>query len=360
MEQLPNAGPVRKVAEGYYIVNINDDLQPEILNFYLESVFGQFQIDVDFEYSIYNCETNEMVFGTLVDSKSGKRSSPSSYFPMSNEFAYYFAVRFPTIKSHWYSDLKLWFVFTGILVVVLVFYVYSIFLILQQKKLAELQKDFINNMTHEFKTPISSILLAGNYLSGQDEIQSNTKYFKYINTIIDQTRRLDGHVVKVLSLAKAEKAAPRLEWALFDGKEVIENLIAHLKDTNRDVCFNFFSKKKLTIHGDQVHFENLIHNLLDNAIKYGGRPLGVNISLTHRESHTTIDIYDNGLGIPEKFRKRIFNKFFRLPAKGQFQVKGFGLGLFYVKRICDQHQWKIRLMKSEHGTHFQIKIKKKK
>ena len=161
--ELPSENPVEKISNDYYIVNVNNDFEPEILEFYLKTEFKKINITTDFEYAMYNCQSDEMVYGNYVSMLENSKKEASVYFPKHKNLVYYFAIRFPMETSYLFSSMKFWFVLTFLLIVILLVYVYSIFTILQQKKYSELQRDFINNMTHEFKTPLSSILIASNY-----------------------------------------------------------------------------------------------------------------------------------------------------------------------------------------------------
>ncbi|WP_395043040.1 histidine kinase dimerization/phospho-acceptor domain-containing protein [Flavobacterium sp.] len=174
--ELPAENPIKKVANDYYIVNVENDFQPEILEYYLKTEFAKFNINTDFEYAMYNCQSDEMVYGNYISHSDKKTTKSSINFPKHQNLVYYFAVRFPNETSYLMSSLRFWFVLSIALIIILLVYVYSIYTIIQQKKYSELQRDFINNMTHEFKTPLSSILLASSYLNKQDVIKSDEKW----------------------------------------------------------------------------------------------------------------------------------------------------------------------------------------
>ena len=169
--ELPSENPIQKMANDYYIVNINNDFEPKILEYYLKTEFAKRSISADFEYAMYNCQSDEMVYGNYISLSDNTNKKATVYFPKHKNFVYYFAVRFPNENSYLFSTLRFWLVLSALLILILLIYVYSIFTLLQQKKYADLQRDFINNMTHEFKTPLSSILIASNYLNSQNEIK---------------------------------------------------------------------------------------------------------------------------------------------------------------------------------------------
>jgi len=209
--ELPANSPINKVSNDYYIVNVDNDFEPEILEYYLKTVFKKFNITTDFEYAMYNCESDEMVYGNYVAISDTSKKENSVYFPKHKNLVYYFAVRFPNETSYLFSSLKFWFILSFALIVILIVYVYSIFTLLQQKKYSELQRDFINNMTHEFKTPLSSILIASNYLSKQEPIQKDPKLDKYAAIIIEQSKKLNHHIEKILNIAKSDDTPLKLQ-----------------------------------------------------------------------------------------------------------------------------------------------------
>lgn len=339
--ELPSENPVQKISNDYYIVNVDNDFEPEILEFYLKGEFEKANINTDFEYAMYNCHSDEMVYGNYVSRNQDKKES-SVYFPKHKNLVYYFAVRFPNEATYLFSSLKFWFVLSFALVVILLVYVYSIFTILQQKKYSELQRDFINNMTHEFKTPLSSILIASNYLKKQDKIQSDEKLDKYIEIIINQSNKLNSHIEKILSVAKSDNAPLVLDkknvTVLPILKEVIENIT--LKYEN--VRINIQSESDFKIDADVFHFTNIVYNLLDNSIKYCENQPEIQIRLTSENQQLKMEFIDNGIGITPKKLFEIFDKFYRIPNSKSNEVNGFGLGLYYVKKICTLHHWKIK------------------
>lgn len=170
---------IQKVANDYYVVNVNDDNEPAVLEHFLKTEFSKFNIVSDYEYAIYNCESDDMMYGKYISINDEADPKKEIQFEKYKDYIYYFAVRFPQEKSYLISNLRFWFLLSFALMIVLAIYVYSIYSLIQHKKYSELQKDFINNMTHEFKTPLSSILLASNYLNKNKSIQSDPKLLQY-------------------------------------------------------------------------------------------------------------------------------------------------------------------------------------
>ena len=339
--ELPVNNPIKKVANDYYIVNVENDFQPDVLEYYLKSEFAKFNINTDYEYAMYNCESDEMVYGNYISVSNKKAAKSDVYFPKHENLVYYFAVRFPNETSYLLSSLRFWFLLSIALIVILLIYVYSIYTIIQQKKYSELQRDFINNMTHEFKTPLSSILLASNYLNKQESIQKDEKLEKYTEIIINQSKKLNSHIEQILNIAKSDNEPMKMkmtEVAVIPIiKEVIDNL--QLKNPNLKVKIN--TTNDFTIQADAFHFTNIIYNLLDNSVKYCEENPEINITITENKNQIQLDFSDNGIGVSNKNINFIFDKFYRIPSTKSNEVNGFGLGLYYVKKICTQHKWKI-------------------
>jgi two-component system phosphate regulon sensor histidine kinase PhoR len=339
--ELPSENPVEKVANDYYIVNVANDFEPEILEFYLKSEFRKRNITTDFEYAMYNCSSDEMVYGNYISMTDHEKGKASVYFPKHKNLVYYFAIRFPNETSYLFSSLKFWFVLSLALIIILLGYVYSIFTILQQKKYSELQRDFINNMTHEFKTPLSSILLASNYLMKQDKIKGDEKLEKYTGIIIDQSNKLNSHIEKILNVAKSDSAPLDLEKEKVNVVTVIKDVIENIQLKHENISVRLHAEKEYIIQADVFHFTNIVYNLIDNSIKYCERRPEIDITLSEENNLLKIAFKDNGIGVSTKNLGFMFDRFHRIPNSKSNEVNGFGLGLYYVKKICTQHHWKI-------------------
>ncbi|RXM49026.1 sensor histidine kinase KdpD [Flavobacterium sp. YO12] len=341
--EMPTQISVQKIANDYYIVNVENDFEPDILEFYLKSEFKKMNITTDFEYTMYNCQSDEMVYGNYISLSQKGKEKKTVHFPKHKNLVYYFAVRFPNETSYLFSSMRFWFVLSIALILVLLIYVYSIFTLLQQKKYSELQRDFINNMTHEFKTPLSSILIASKYLSDQNPIKENKKLHTYTEIIINQSNKLNHHIEKILNIAKSDYRPLELkkETVLIIPiiEEAIENI--QLKYPEAVIKIETLSKEYL-LETDVFHFSNIIYNLLDNAVKYCNRKPEITVRISDEKSILKIEIIDNGIGISSKKISFIFDKFYRIQNEKSNEVNGFGLGLYYVKEICGLQNWKIK------------------
>ncbi len=344
---LPSENPVQKISNDYYIVNVNNDFEPEVLEYYLKTEFAKATLNTDFEYAMYNCQSDEMVYGNYVSRLDNKDKSEQIYFPKHKNLVYYFAVRFPNETSYLFSSLKFWFILSGALILILLVYAYSIFTILQQKKYSELQRDFINNMTHEFKTPLSSILIASNFLSNQNQIKTDNKLNNYTRIIIDQSKKLNAHIEKILSIAKADNAPLELNKTKINVAIQIQEVTDTVLLKYPDCIVSLQSDKEYFIEADNFHFNNILFNLLDNSVKYCEQTPKIEILIATENHFLKLQFTDNGIGIPSNNIKDIFDKFYRIPNQKSNEVTGFGLGLYYVKKIIDLHHWKISVANNQ-------------
>jgi two-component system phosphate regulon sensor histidine kinase PhoR len=359
--ELPAESPVQKVSNDYYIVNVDNDFEPEILEFYLKTEFDKINLQTDFEYAMYNCHSDEMVYGNYVSLLDRSKNKHSVYFPKHKNLVYYFAVRFPNESSFIFSSLRFWFLLSLALIVVLLVYVYSIWTILQQKKYSELQRDFINNMTHEFKTPLSSILIASNYLMKQDKIKSDEKLEKYTDIIISQSNKLNSHIEKILNIAKSDNAPLSLDKMPIEVIPILEDVIENIKLKYENILVKISADTDFIIDADAFHFTNLIYNLIDNSVKYCEQTPEIKIRLSEEQQNIKMEFIDNGIGVSPKNINFIFDRFYRIPSAKSNEVNGFGLGLYYVKKICNLHHWKINAKNNpQHGITITLLIPKTK
>jgi two-component system phosphate regulon sensor histidine kinase PhoR len=333
--------PVQIIANDYYVVNINNEFHPAVLEHYLKTEFTRFQINTDYVYALYNCHSDQMIYGKYMTSHQEEPSEKVIQFPKHKNLTYYFSIRFPDKTTYLISSLRFWYLLTFALIIILLVYVYSIYTIIQQKKFSELQRDFINNMTHEFKTPLSSILLASESLNKQEVIQENSKLKTYTSIIINQSYKLNNHIEKILNIAKNDASGLSLKPQKIILKPFIEEIAETIKQKNENISIQINIENDISILADEFHFTNIVYNLLDNSIKYCETKPEILISSVKDSKGLYLKFKDNGMGIPAKNINHIFDKFYRVPANNSEEINGFGLGLFYVKKIVQQHNWKI-------------------
>jgi len=233
-----------------------------------------------------------------------------------------------------------------------VFFGYSMMIILRQKRLSEIQRDFINNMSHEFRTPLTSIGLATDVLGEEGPGGDPERFVKYASILKEQTLLLQKKVDRILQQAETEHKFFRLNKERLLIKDLIEEVVDEFRPAaehkNGRVVINNIAGNP-AIFADRYHLSGILINLVDNALKYTEEPPLVKIKVAGKSGKILIKVEDNGTGIEKKYIRKVLLPFFRVPSGNIHNVKGSGLGLSYVKKICDLHGWRLRI-ESEPGT----------
>jgi two-component system phosphate regulon sensor histidine kinase PhoR len=201
-------------------------------------------------------------------------------------------------------------------------------------------------MTHEFKTPISSINISADVISNPEIIKNPERLKNYGLIIKQENNRLNKQVEKVLQIARIEKSGFELKKEMVNLHEIIDNVVSNCNSNNEKGGAQIIAKladEELTILADRLHITNILHNLLDNAIKYADKQPLITVSTKNADREIVIAVEDNGPGISREYQKKVFQKFFRIPTGNVHNVKGFGLGLAYVKKIVDEYNMKIEV-----------------
>ena len=359
-EFYPATNPIKRLSGSYYVVNISREIDCEILEFFIKSELEKAGVTTDFEYGIYNCDAGEMVFGNYVSFSNKEVDFNPNQLITYSDWIYYFGINFP--KAHWFvaAGMWIWVIFTIISITVLIFFVYAIIVVLQQKRFSELQRDVMNNMTHQFKTPLATNKLAIEFLLENEAIKSNERILKYCKTLDQQNERLNTFVDRILTVSKTEDHVKEFKQEELPVTTIINDEINLFKIKAPNATFNFNAENQICVKADLFHFTNMIHNLIDNALKYSQSEVEIDISVKLRQKNILISISDRGIGIPKKELKKVFHRFYRVPTGNVHNVKGFGLGLYYVKQVCRIHHWKVRLTSElNRGTTVQILIPQK-
>ncbi len=357
-ESISNENIINQLSSDYFVVNVNDIINANVLDYYLSNEFKKLQLNLDFEYAIYDCKSDKMMYGCYVNVLDHSDEKQSTELLTYDEYIYYFGVKFPTKSSYVLSNMRASIYLSSILFLAIIFFGYALYFIIQQKRRSELQTDFINNMTHEFKTPIASIALASDVLLKSEAIKNDTRLTNFSKIIKEQSERLNLQVEKVLQLAKDQNNLLELNLEKINLNQLLETItrscLPNFEKLNGNIILKI-PNKAFYIEADRLHLTNILHNILDNSLKYCTTKPLVNISFNEKNKHVSLKIKDNGIGIDKKYLTQIFDKFYRVPTGDIHNVKGFGLGLFYVKKVIDQHNWKIKI-NSEIGKGTEIKI----
>lgn len=256
-------------------------------------------------------------------------------------------VHFPAMDSYIFSSVRFLIPSVVFTLVLLVVFVFTIYIIFRQKKLTEIKNDFINNMTHEFKTPISTISLAAQMLQ-DPAVGKSPVMFQHISGVInDETKRLRFQVEKVLQMSMFERQKATLKMKDVNANELIAgvvNTFALKAEKNNGTITTDLDAKCPWIFVDEMHFTNVVFNLLDNAVKYkkAEGELRLHVKTWNESDKLYVSVQDNGIGIKKEDLKKIFDKFYRVHTGNRHDVKGFGLGLAYVKKIIQDHKGSIR------------------
>ena len=270
-------------------------------------------------------------------------------------------VFFPDQKAYIWQTMGLSFVASGLLLIIMLacFYV-AVNTILRQKKLAEVKNDFINNMTHEFKTPISTISLAAQLIQDEPQIAKNENILRYLGIIKDENIRLGRQVERVLQTAQMEKETLVMKKRSLDIHELIQQTVAindPLLQANHGKVNLFLLAEPSILAIDEVHISNVLNNLLDNAIKYSLFMPNITMATESRKGELIISVTDQGIGMAKEVLGSVFEPFYRVPTGNVHNVKGFGLGLSYVKKIVEAHGGHVSVKsKLGEGSTFEITL----
>lgn len=305
-------------------------------------------------YGIYNKLNSNFIAGNFAGYETDLLASPYQ-FSLKSVFhpGDYFLSITPPGKSNWIiQQMQLWLLLSVIFLVILtVSFFYVITTILQQKKLSEMKNDFINNMTHEFKTPISTSTLAAEMILKPEILDDKRKVKKYAHIILDESLRLQNQVEQVLQISILDKGEYRFKFKKTNVHQLLQAVIQgfnlKLKE-NKVKTFLRLKAENFMVNADRTHLLNVFNNLLDNAIKYGSEKPKIQIKTWNSEEGIIISFEDNGIGISPEHQKNIFKNLYRVPTGDIHEVRGFGLGLYYVKTVINEHNGAIEV-KSELG-----------
>ena len=348
--------PVQQITPNYFVVSFYDTLNPIILENLIVEQFNQYNVQQKFEYGIYDCFADSIIFDRYVDLSSSKKMSGKSTNPATFKWdhdGHYFGVFFPdkkeigTIQSLEMSESLV--ISTLVIFIVFLILSYSITIILKQKKLSEIKNDFINNMTHELKTPISTISISSEVLLSQSISEHPKKISEYAAIIKQENKRLELLVEKVLQTAQLSESEFTLQKEEGNIHEIIQKCVQSfgiiINTANGSLKTNFQATDPI-IRMDKTHLINVISNLIDNAVKYSSNAPSIVIYSSNIDNGIKVIVEDKGKGMSNEECKLIFDQFYRVPTGSVHDVKGFGIGLFYVKRILSKHGGKIEV-KSE-------------
>jgi two-component system phosphate regulon sensor histidine kinase PhoR len=325
-------------------------------------------ITLPFSYEVSTANNDSLIFSSAMDMNGRKPEfiAANTYQKaiFNNELINdpgIIKISFPQKSSFILGNMTATIGTTGGLLFVLIFcFGYTIFSILKQKKISEMKIDFINNMTHEFKTPVSTIMIASEALKDKEIAEDTARVARLANVIYEENVRLGSHIERVLNIARIEKDDFKLEKKPVDVNEmiaiVLDSMNLKLQKCNA-VTTLYLDAQQSVIIGDELHFSNVLYNLIDNAIKYSNDAPDITISTINRSGHVSIKVADKGIGMNRDQQAKIFEQFYRIPTGNLHDVKGFGLGLSYVNTIVKRLDGTISVKsEKEKGSEFELKF----
>ena len=342
---------------------IQERLEKKLVDSLLNSELLSRGIKAKYQYGVFDYDGNELFVDSVVNINKIRQSGfYAQLFPNDvMETPHFLTILFPHKKRYLLKTMWLMLSTSVLLLIIIVCtFTFTIQTIFKQKKLSEVKNDFISNMTHELKTPISTISLACEALSDKDMSGSEHVRGNYISMISQENKRLGLLVESVLKSATWDKGDLKLKKEEFDLHQtinaVVDNILIQVESKSGTIS-KVLSASKSTIKADQVHITNLINNLLDNANKYSPEKPEISISTENYKEGILLVVADNGQGIKRENLTKVFEKFYRVPTGNVHNVKGFGLGLNYVKAIIERHGGEISASSVYgKGTKFNIYI----
>jgi two-component system phosphate regulon sensor histidine kinase PhoR len=344
--------PAKRINDSRFLVVINHTPDSFLLRTLLEKELILEGLVEPVEYGLYDCFTGQFeVSGWLFADSLLKQANIPSGLMASPEEGHYLSLYFPQKNVYLLKRIDFWMYSTGIIFLIFVFFAYTIGVLFREKRLGSIRNDFVNNMTHELKTPLATIQLSAEVLK-QDKTRLDVERMNtYIGIIETETQRLKDQLEKVLQLSSLTPRKRNIQWECFDVHAIIRDAyqanLGRVEDAGGHLHLSLDAVNG-RIKADRVHISNIIYNLMDNAIKYTDKVPQIQVSTYNTKNCIRIDFKDNGIGINRRQQRLIFDRFYRVPTGDIHDVKGFGLGLFYVKTMLKAQKGKI-FVKSELG-----------
>jgi two-component system, OmpR family, phosphate regulon sensor histidine kinase PhoR len=342
----------------YFLFRVDNQYSEDSVASYLKHELADFDVLTDVHIAFYaagntNYKTTKYIVGT-----ASRYDVEQINLPVHNRTYNYILLYFPHRNKYILQQMNFWFISSAALFVVLVGLAVILFFFYRQRFLAEIQKDFVNNFTHEFKTPLAVMKISSEVLLQEKITTQPDRLHKYATIIENQTQHLQDQVERLLQIARSDRTNLPIQKKLVPVKDLIEQAVAKMQplidEKKADVDVPIDEEQNIELFADRVHLELAIVNLLENALKFSVKP-HIIVSTGHEDGNIYISVKDNGIGIEKKYQKRLFKKFYRVPTGDVHNVKGFGLGLNFVKRIIDAHHGTIKINSLPGiGTEFRL------
>lgn len=346
----------------YFVFKADTIPMKDSLVFYIKDEFAAFGVLTDCKLGAYSSAEKKYVYDAYIPAPASRypNAQPATWeLPVYNNSSDNIVLYFPHRHEYILGEMNFWITSTVILFIALIGLAASLFYFYRQKFLAEIQKDFVNNFTHEFKTPLAVMKIASEVLSQDSIARQPDRLERYAAIIHNQTEHLQNQVERLLRTASIDSKDLPIRKEPIDAQKLIEEALSKVQpliDQKKARVEVKMEDAGGTVEADRAHLELALVNLLENALKYSADPHIV-VQSGHFEDDFFISVKDNGVGIEKQYLKNIFKKFYRVPTGDIHNVKGFGLGLNFVKRIIDAHKGKIQVNSLPGiGTEFRLFI----
>ena len=367
---IMNSGRIKEAERNYFDKNfkaytktipVHKRVTAEEIRDLLSNRLKKNGIDIDFEFGIYDNDLATKVRSDGFENDVASTYSVSIFYDENNQSLYKLLVNFPDDREFILSSIigmiLLSIVFTSIIIIA---YSSALYQLLKQRKISEIKTDFINNMTHEFKTPIATINLALDAIKNPQVIDDKDRVMRYLTMIKEENKRMHAQVENVLRISKLEKNELNISKDRVDLHDLVDDAMTHVQllvEDRQGYIKTFFKADKSSILANETHFTNVIVNMLDNAIKYSPNEPKIEVYTENIGTNILLKVKDYGSGMSKAAAKRVFEKFYREHTGNIHNVKGHGLGLAYVKRIVEDHQGYVSVeSEKEKGSTFTIKL----
>ncbi|MEY4593717.1 MAG: hypothetical protein RIQ47_127 [Bacteroidota bacterium] len=330
--------------------DIRQRLKKSNLDSLLKNELKNHNIRLEFDYCVLSNLNNSVLISNVDKPDEALLLSPFKAVLFPNDIVArpdFLLIRFPETFSYFLNSMWVMLLSSTLLTFIIVFgFAYTIQVILRQKKLSDIKSDFINNMTHEFKTPIATISLAVDSLRNPKAASDPEKFNYFTHIIREENRRMNSQVERVLQMAQIDKGELKLRIDPLNFHDVILHGIEQIRlqvESRNGTIIADLNAENPEVYGDNVHLSNIVINLLDNANKYSGESPEIRVETINHPEGIVTRVIDKGIGMTKETQKRIFEKFYRVPTGNRHDIKGFGLGLSYVQFIVNQHRGWIRV-----------------
>ncbi|MFI1772148.1 sensor histidine kinase [Thalassobellus citreus] len=318
-------------------------------------------IDIDYEFAIYSNDLATKVQSDNFENHVKSTFSVPIFYDENTQTPYKLLVNFPEDGKYILSSvIKMILLSVVFTLIIIIAYASSLYQLIKQRKISEIKTDFINNMTHEFKTPIATINLALDSIKNPKIIGDKDKVLRYLNMIKEENKRMHAQVENVLRISKLEKNELNISKDRVKLHDLVLDAITHVElivEDRQGYIKTFLDAEKTSVLANETHFTNVIVNILDNAIKYSPDAPKIEVYTENVGNNIILKIKDHGSGMSKAALKRVFEKFYREHTGNIHNVKGHGLGLAYVKRIVDDHQGHVSAeSEKDNGSTFTIKL----